>query len=246
MVGRLFHGADVVVDAGGAAGLLERTGEEDVVDAQAPLGLGLEAAAAVVEPAEAVVDVGVEFTVAVVQPPVAQGGEPGPLFGEEAGLAGAEPALGVVGADADVRVHGGDVEVSHDRQGGVGVAGGFQVGEHVGVEAFLGRELDRVVAAFALGEVAVDDPQGRPGGEVEGGADEALLGLVAVAGEAEPDVAGRLEGEERHAVVGLLAVVDHVIAQGLHGGQGEVGILHLGFLEADDVGPMGQIGRAHV
>src|SRR5690606_35183237 len=86
----------------------------DQVDAQPTTWFVLEATAAVVEPAETVGDFRVERAEAVLQTPVLEAGQPFALLGQETAFAGAQPALGVHLADADVAVLRGNVEVAHD------------------------------------------------------------------------------------------------------------------------------------
>lgn len=120
VIRRPRHAADLVIDAGLPAAFLQAGSEQDVVDAQAAPGLALEAAAAVVEPVEAVGHSGILDTEAVMQPPVPQGREPLTLFGQKAGLAGAQPAPGVLLADADIRIDRRDVEVPGRASGRAG------------------------------------------------------------------------------------------------------------------------------
>jgi len=62
-----------------------------------------------------------------------------------------------------------------------------QVGHQVGVELFLGRKLYRVVPAFPLGEITVDDGQGfAVNGEMAG--NQAPLGVFAIGGVAFEDL----------------------------------------------------------
>nr|GFD57830.1 hypothetical protein [Tanacetum cinerariifolium] len=74
----------------------------------------------------------------------------------------------------------------------------------VAVEALLGRELGRVVAAFTLREVAVHDGHRHAVGVFVGAANEALLRFFIVAGKALVQAQWRLEGEQGDTVVAFL------------------------------------------
>src|SRR5690606_15721294 len=106
MIGRLLHATQFVVDASVLESLAQAQRGEYQVDAQAALGLVLKAAAAVIEPAEAVVHLGVQVAEAVHQTPALQTLQPLALFRQEAAFAGAQPALGILGTDADVAILG--------------------------------------------------------------------------------------------------------------------------------------------
>lgn len=87
-----------------------------------------------------------------------------------------------------------------------------QVALQVGVETPLVRELDRMVAAFPLREVALDDLQQRPGRQPEAGADQAFLRPVALPGKTRLHLDRRLPGEQRHPVMGLLPVKGNTVS----------------------------------
>jgi len=93
-----------------------------------------------------------------------------------------------------------------------------------------------LVAAFALGEVAVHDGDRVAVRVGEGAPDKATLGVLFVTGEAFVHAQGFLARQQRHPVVAFLPMVVHVIAKGLHFGQRELVIVDFGFLQTDHVG----------
>src|SRR5690554_6263995 len=134
MVGGLLHGTDVVIDTTVDDPLVQRLGGKDQVDAQPAPRLILEPTAAVVEPAEAVGYFRVEGAEAVLQSPALETCQPFAFLGEEAALAGAQPALGVHFANADIAVFRGNVEVAHYRNRLVRRETAFQQRLQIGVE----------------------------------------------------------------------------------------------------------------
>ena len=111
----------------------------------------------------------------------------------------------------------------------------FQQRLQIAVETLLGGEFGRVVAAFALGEIAVHDRHRHAIGVGEGAPDKATLGVFFVGGETFVDRNRFLAREHRHAVMAFLAVEVHVIAEGAHFFQRELVVVDLGFLQADHV-----------
>src|SRR5690606_21861437 len=95
--------------------LMQAVGGQYVVDAQPAPWVVLEAAAAVVEPAEAIGHFRVQGAEAVLQAPALETRQPLAFFRQKAALAGAQPALGVDLANADIAILGRDIEVAHDR-----------------------------------------------------------------------------------------------------------------------------------
>ncbi len=236
MVGGFLHAADVIVDTGVHQALAQGGRYQHQVDAQTAPGFALESPAAIVEPTEAVVGLGVNCAVGVEESPVGEGREPFPFFRQEAALARAQPALGVVGADADIEIQGRHVHVAEDYQVLIRSKAFAEEGGQVGVELAFGGKLDRMLAALALGEVAVDYGELSPIREGITARDEPALGIrVAFFGQAPDDLHRRLPAHQGDAVMGFLAEVVGGIAQGLDRlvGKGVVG--HLGFLETDDV-----------
>ncbi|MCY1434177.1 hypothetical protein D9M71_502290 [compost metagenome] len=92
-----------------------------------------------------------------------------------------------------------------------------------------------MVAAFALGEIAVHDGDRVAIGIGEGAPDEAALGVFFIGGKAFVQAKRLLAREQGDAVVAFLAMVVHVVTQCLHVGQRELIVADLGFLQADHV-----------
>ena len=88
---------------------------------------------------------------------------------------------------------------------------------------------------LALGEIAVHDHQRLTLAVGEDAIDESLLGLFAIAGKALVQLQGRQARQQGHAVMTLLAMVVHVITQGLDLGPGKLVIRDLGFLQSDHI-----------
>lgn len=214
---------------------MQRMGGEDVVDAQAATRLVLEATAAIIEPAEAIDHLRIEGAEAVLQAPAFDPLQPLALLRQEAALAGAQPALGIHLADADVAILRRDIEVTHQRQRFVRTETLFEQGLQIGIELGLGGKLHRMGAAFALGEVAVHDGDRLAVCIGETAPDETLLRLLAVAGKALVNFQRRLAREQGDPVVTFLSVIVDVIAEGLDLRLRELLVGHLGFLQADDV-----------
>ncbi|MDT4839784.1 hypothetical protein FQZ97_735850 [compost metagenome] len=105
----------------------------------------------------------------------------------------------------------------------------------VGVEALLGGELDRVVAAFALREIAIHHGHRVALRVGEGAVDKAPLAVLAIAGETLVQRQRLLAREQGDAVMAFLTVVMHVVAEIADVRLGELLVGDLGFLQADHV-----------
>ncbi len=236
MVGRLFHGADIVIDSSFPADIQKSAGQKEMVDAQAPLGLVLETTATVVEPAETVVNVRTQLPKAVAQAPVQEMAEPLALLRQKAGFAGTQPAFGVIRANADVRIQGGDVEIAHHHEGFSRIAILVQKATQIIIKFSFGGKFDRMVAVFPLGEVAVDDCQRLSGCKFEHRADKTLLRFLAVPGKTEAQLDRFPTKKEGHPVMGFLATEGHTITEFLDRREGKIFILDLGLLQTDNLG----------
>ena len=106
------------------------------------------------------------------------------------------------------------------------------------IETRLGRELHRMVAAFALGEVAIEHMDRLAVAVGEGAADPAPLGFLVIAGEPLEHFQRLRQGHQRNAVMTFLPVKMHVVTQRLDFGEGELVVGDLGFLQANDVRAM--------
>lgn len=203
-----MHTADVIVDAGVHQAFAQGSRDQDQVDAQAAPGLALETPAAVVEPTETIVGLGVKRAVGIGESPVGEMREPLPFFRQEAAFARAQPAPGVVGADADVEFQGGHVHVAEDHQVLIRGEAFADEGGQVGVELALAGKLDRMRAALALGEVAVDEGEFMPVRQGVTADDEPALGIrVVFFGKALEDLQRGLSAQQGDAVMGFLAEV---------------------------------------
>ncbi|MNZ53116.1 hypothetical protein D3C78_709840 [compost metagenome] len=172
---------------------------------------------------------------AVHQAPALQACQPFALFRQEAALAGLQPALAVLFADADVAVFRRDIDIAHHHQRLARLELALQQHLQVGVEAFLGRKLHRMIAALALGEITVHHGHRIALGIGEGAVDEAALGVLAVAGEALDQRQRLLAREQGHAIVAFLPVIVDVVAELADFRFRELVVGNLGFLQADHV-----------
>src|SRR5690606_24388670 len=144
-------------------------------------------------------------------------------------------ALGVDLANADIAILGRDIEVAHDRHRLIRGETLLQQRLQVGVELGLGWKLHRMVAAFALGKIAVHDGHRLAVGIGEAAPDKALLRVFTVTGKALVDFQRRLARQQGDTVMTFLAVVMHVVAECFGLCQGELLVGDLGFLQADDI-----------
>src|SRR5690606_41823981 len=111
----------------------------------------------------------------------------------------------------------------------------LQCGKKVTVEFLLAGKFARMIAAIALGKIAVDHPQGTKAGQIEIALDEAPLGLFTVVLEA---LAYRLHSfsiEQGDAVVALLSVKVHLVAKSIDGLERKFLVSNLGFLQTVDI-----------
>ena len=170
----------------------------------------------------------------VFQAPTRQRRVPFALFRQEAAFTGAQPALAVVFANADVDIAGRDVHVAHDHDAVGGGMLALQCGQHCAVKSRLGGKFQRMGAAFALGEIRIVDMDVATGGG-EAGLDEAPLRVLAVVRKSAGARDGRSAEEQRNTVVTLLAMVDGLVAEPVYVLQGKLIVRDLGFLEADHI-----------
>ena len=120
------------------------------------------------------------------------------------------------------------------------VVGGGMAGTGATFEArhwgrdILGGEFYRVVATLSLWEIAVDNGQG---GTIhrETTADKPPLRLFTVPGKTAANILRCLSRHQRYPIMGLLSVEVHVVTHGFHFGNRELVVIHLGFLQADNV-----------
>src|SRR5690606_22122127 len=104
MIRGFFHPADSVIDTGIDAVFDQPLAGHDQVYTQPASGVVFETATTVVKPAETIGDGRIHMTEGVDQPPVLELLQPFTLFGQEAALAGAQPALGIGFPDTDITV----------------------------------------------------------------------------------------------------------------------------------------------
>ena len=112
---------------------------------------------------------------------------------------------------------------------------GFQQLLQVGVELGLGWELGRMITAFTLREIAIHDGNWLAVSIGKGAPDKTPLSFFVIAGKALVQAQRRLARKQGDAVMALLAVVMHVIAEGSDVGKRELLVGNLGFLQADDI-----------
>ena len=176
------------------------------------------------------------MTETVHQAPVFQAGHPLALFRQKAAFTGFQPTLHVVRADPDVTVFRGNVHIAHDHQRLVVTELAFQQLLQIAVEAFLGREFGRVVATFALREIAVHDGHRHVIGVGERAPDKAPLGIFIIGGEAFVQRQRFFARQQGDAVVTFLSMEIHVVAQGSDFIERKLVVMDLGFLQPDHVG----------
>ena len=105
----------------------------------------------------------------------------------------------------------------------------------IAVEALLGREFGRVIAAFSLWEVTIHDGHRLAVFVSESAPDKTALGVFFVAGKAFVQFQRRLARKQGNAVMAFLTMKVHVITQRFDLGERELVVMHLGFLQADHV-----------
>src|SRR5690606_34683597 len=110
--------------------------------------------------------------------------QPLTFFWQKAALAGAQPAFGVRLADPYVAILRRYVYIAHHYYPLARGVMLLQMSLQVCVEAGLGRKLERVVAAFPLRKVTIEDNQRRAVRTGQGSADHPALGVVLISGKA--------------------------------------------------------------
>jgi hypothetical protein len=107
--------------------------------------------------------------------------------------------------------------------------------DHVAVKALLGGKLDRVVAAFPLREIAIEDKY-RFAVELILATDESFLRLITIVRETITGVDAGPTRHQRDAVMGFLSAVNDLVSHFVDRLQREFVILNLGFLQPDKLG----------